>query len=216
MQDFLNTLLVVFSTFIPVLNPFGGAMFFYSMTPEISYETRKKLVNRIIFYSAILLTASLLAGHLILSFFGISMGALHLAGGLVLMAAGWTALNAEAITEDDPTVQVAPKSRIKLLSMAFYPFTLPLTIGPGMISVGTAIGTTAFVKGLPAIAGVIIATIISLWTVWICFRHCDKISKAIGAGGADALARVFAFILLCIGISHLWQGFTELWSSMGA
>ncbi len=209
-----STFLFAFASFIPVLNPFGGAMFFLALTPNIDEDTRKMMVNRIVFYSMIIMLVSLFAGHLILSFFGISMGVLRVGGGLVLISAGWKALN-EATHDDSDNASIEPpKSRKKLLSMAFYPITLPLTMGPGMIAVSTAIGTGMIGHGLGSLIGCLLATIATLATVYVCYRYSDRVSKAVGATGADALSRIFAFILLCIGISILWQGFSELWLSM--
>lgn len=172
------------------------------------------MVNRIVFYSMIIMLISLFAGHLILSFFGISMGVLRVGGGLVLISAGWKALNEAAHDDTDNSNIEPPKSRKKLLSMAFYPITLPLTMGPGMIAVSTAIGTGMIGHGTENLIGCLLATVATLLTVYVCYRYCDRVSQAVGATGADALSRVFAFILLCIGISILWQGFTELWLSM--
>lgn len=210
MEDIVNSFLLIYSTFVPVLNPFGGAMFFLALTPNIDFQTRKMMVNKIVFYSALILLASLFAGHIILSFFGISMGVLRVGGGMVLMAAGWKALNAEANGDENAKLE-PPKSPAKLVSMAFYPITLPMTMGPGMISVATAVGSTTLVEGLTSIVGLILAIIATLLTIFFLYRYCDKFNEAFGASGADALARVFAFILLCIGISQLWQGFSELW-----
>lgn len=210
----ISTFLFAFASFIPVLNPFGGAMFFLALTPNIDDETRKMMVNRIVFYSMIIMLVSLFAGHLILSFFGISMGVLRVGGGLVLISAGWKALNEATHDDTESTSIEPPKSRKKLLSMAFYPITLPLTMGPGMIAVSTAIGTGMIGHGTANLIGCLLATLATLLTVYVCYRYCDRVSQAVGATGADALSRVFAFILLCIGISILWQGFTELWLAM--
>ena len=68
--------------------------------------------------------------------------------------------------------------------------------------------------GTANLVGCLLATLATLLTVYVCYRYCDRVSQAVGATGADALSRVFAFILLCIGISILWQGFTELWLAM--
>ncbi len=215
MDQVISTFLFTFASFIPVLNPFGGAMFFLALTPNIDDETRKMMVNRIVFYSMIILLISLFAGHIILSFFGISLGVLRVGGGVVLISAGWKALNdASSVGDSDNATIEPPKSRKKLLSMAFYPITLPLTMGPGMIAVATAIGTGTLGQGLFALAGCLLATVATLLTVYICYRYCDRVSKAVGTTGADALSRVFAFILLCIGISVFWQGFSELWLSL--
>jgi len=42
------------------------------------------------------------------------------------------------------------------------------------------------------------------------------VGRAVGAAGADALARIFAFILICLGVSVFWQGFSELWLALNA
>ena len=215
MDQVLSVFLFTYASFIPVLNPFGGAMFFLALTPNIDDETRKMMVNRIVFYSMIILLISLFAGHLILSFFGISLGALRVGGGMVLMSAGWKALNdATSVDDSESSTIEPPKSRKKLLSMAFFPITLPLTMGPGMIAVATAIGSGTLGQGVMSLTGCLLATAATLATVYVCYRYCDRVSKAVGTTGADALSRVFAFILLCIGVSVFWQGFSELWLSL--
>lgn len=110
----ISTFLFAFASFIPVLNPFGGAMFFLALTPNIDDETRKMMVNRIVFYSMIIMLVSLFAGHLILSFFGISMGVLRVGGGLVLISAGWKALNEATHDDTENTSIEPPKSRKKI------------------------------------------------------------------------------------------------------
>lgn len=114
LDQVVSTFLFAFASFIPVLNPFGGAMFFLALTPNIDQETRKMMVNRIVFYSMIIMLISLFAGHLILSFFGISMGVLRVGGGLVLISAGWKALNEAAHDDTDNSNIEPPKSRKKI------------------------------------------------------------------------------------------------------
>ena len=175
------------------------------------------MVRRIVFYSAIILFASLFAGHLILSFFGISLGVLRICGGIVLFYAGWSALNAPAETGDDDgstSERKKPLTYERVMSMAFYPLTLPLTMGPGVISVATAMGAGIFEGGLMAFAGLMSACVATLATVFICYRYCDRLSRAVGAAGADAISRIFAFILICIGTGVFWQGLSEQIASM--
>ena len=125
------TTLLVFASLVPVLNPFGGSMFFLTLTNGVDSVMRAKMANRIALYSFVILIVCLYAGSVILNFFGISIGILRVAGGIVLFSAGWQALNAPAV--DDGTSPTQPKSARVLSSMAFYPFTLPLTTGPGAI-----------------------------------------------------------------------------------
>lgn len=211
---FLSAFVFAYSTLVPVINPFSGAMLFTTMTPDVPDRDKAYVVRQIAFFCLIIMLVCLFAGHFILSFFGISVGALRVAGGCVLFAAGWNAMNAPAHdgTEDNGRPQRI-YSRTQLKSMAFYPFTLPLTTGPGCIAVTVAIGTS-LPYDIPNIAGTVAAIIATMATIWVCYRYSDRISKAVGTAGADALARIMAFILICLGVSVFWQGFSELWKTL--
>ena len=200
--------IMVFAALVPVLNPFGGAMFFLTLTNGVDPHVRGAMANRVGLYSLIVLLVCLFAGNIILNFFGISIGVLRMAGGIVLFGAGWQALNAPA--QDDGAPAGQPKSARVLSTMAFYPFTLPLTTGPGAISVAVALGATPN-EDFGQLAGTVIGIALSTLLVWVCYRYCDRITRAVGAAGADALARIFSFILICLGVSTFWTGFTELW-----
>ncbi|WP_443743087.1 MarC family protein [Sutterella sp.] len=210
----LGAFIYTFTTLVPVINPFSGAMFFVTLSSHLSDSDRAYVAGRIAIFSFVILVVCLFAGHLILSFFGISVGVLRCAGGMVLFAAGWNALNApphdESSAKEPPLA--LPRSRLK--AMAFYPFTLPLTTGPGAIAVTVALGTSLpyNVENLTGTLAAIVATVL---VIWICFRYSDRVSRSVGAAGADALARVFAFILICLGVSIFWQGFSELWLTLG-
>lgn len=134
-----------------------------------------------------------------------------MAGGIVLFGAGWQALNAPS--QDDSDAPPKPKSARALSSMAFYPFTLPLTTGPGAISVAVAVGATP-VRDVGDVIGCIVGVLLSGFVIWVCYRFCDRINRSVGAAGADALARIFAFILICLGVTIFWTGFSELWATL--
>ena len=210
--SFVGAFLYAFTTLLPVINPFSGAMFFVTLTGHLSDADRSYVAGRIAVFSLIILMVCLFAGHIILGFFGISVGVLRCAGGIVLFAAGWNALNAPAQDGTSSPKMELPRSRLK--AMAFYPFTLPLTTGPGAIAVTVAIGTT-LPYNFSNLAGTILAILAVVAVIWLCFRYGDRVSRAVGAAGADALARIFAFILICLGVAVFWQGFTEVWLNLG-
>ena len=186
-------------------------MFFLTLTNGVDPHIRGAMANRIGLYSLIVLLVCLFAGNIILNFFGISIGVLRMAGGIVLFSAGWQALNAPAQEEGTPSGQ--PKSARALSTMAFYPFTLPLTTGPGAISVAVAIGATPY-EDVGQLIGTVLGIALSIALVWVCYRYCDRITRAIGVAGSDALARIFSFILICLGVSTFWTGFSELWAQL--
>lgn len=212
-SSLLSAGVYAFTTLLPVINPFSSAMFFCTATRNLNDRDRAYISARIALFSLLLLLVSLFAGHLILGFFGISVGVLRCAGGLVLIAVGWSALNApplnEADTNDQPVL-----SRQKLKTMAFYPYTLPLTVGPGAIAVTVALGTS-MPYTIDNLMGTCCGLLLTVAVTWLCFRYSDRVNKAVGAVGTEALARIFAFILVCIGVSVLWRGFSELWLTLG-
>ncbi len=208
MEAALSSFIIIFSTLLPILDPFGGCMFFLALTPGITDEQRAMMTRRIVMYSAIILFASLFAGTLILSFFGISMGILRMCGGLLICSAGWKNLNAPSRVDQPIDVQPTHSTE-KLMSMAFYPITLPLTMGPGVISVVCSLGTGIFTDGWESFIGMMLASLAALAVVYVCYRNCDRIGRAAGRAGADALSRIFSFILICLGTGVFWKGLTD-------
>ena len=88
-----------------------------------------------------LLLASLSVGAYILSFFGISIPVLRVAGGIVVGSAGWKLLHS-ASDEKKGHAEAATEGAESLGVQAFYPLTLPITVGPGSIAVAIALATS--------------------------------------------------------------------------
>ena len=97
--------------------------------------------------------------------------------------------------------------------LAFYPFTMPLTLGPGAIAVTTAIGTSMNFT-IPNVIGAFAAALANALIVWLCFRYADRITEILGPSGSDAIGRIFSFILVCLGVQIFWTGFSELWLTL--
>jgi multiple antibiotic resistance protein len=156
----------------------------------------------------ILLLASVATGTYVLEFFGLSVPVVQVGGGLVVSALGWQLLqNPGAI--DRPT----PETRGPRGGLAFYPLTMPLTVGPGSISVAITIGAnhphsvrSLLVNGPAILIGVtLVAT-----AVFVAYRYADRLSRMIGETGMNVLLRLSAFILLCIGVQIVWNGASAL------
>src|SRR5271165_6116967 len=134
-----KSVFLIVSALFPIVNPLGGAPIFLSLTNYYSTEQRKILSRRISINSLLLLVGSFFIGTHILSFFGISIPVVQVGGGLVVMSAGWKMLNQN--DEDESRQDVHRNVDMRdLFSKAFYPLTLPLTVGPGSISVAITLG----------------------------------------------------------------------------
>lgn len=214
---FKSTLLVLTALF-PIVNPLGGAPIFLSLTRYYSAEQRKLLSRRIAINSLVLIVGSYFTGTYILQFFGISIPVVQLGGGMVVVSTGWVLLKQ---TEEDETKVGVHRSvdTNDLFQKAFYPLTLPLTVGPGSISVAITLGANEPHREhqlLYAIIGAIIGSILIAASVYLCYAFADRLALALGATGMSVVMRLSAFLLVCIGIQIMWNGISSLLKSLPA
>jgi multiple antibiotic resistance protein len=213
-NDAVNAFLLVYAGLFPIVSPVGNAPIFLSLTQYCTEAERHMMAKQVAINSFFLLVVSLFLGSHVLQFFGITLPVLRIAGGLVVTSFGWTLLHAGDTPEDRGAVDSA--ARPPGSGDAFYPLTMPLTVGPGAISVAIAFGgqrpagvsdfahlaliATGGLVGLAAIAA----------TIFVCYRFAERITAALGERGTNVLVRLSAFILLCIGIQILWSGVSAL------
>jgi multiple antibiotic resistance protein len=100
---------------------------------------------------------------------------------------------------------------------AFYPFTLPLTVGPGSISVAITLGANAAklpgINFLDIFAVVIASTIVAV-SVFLCYGFADRLARLLGATAMNVIMRLSSFLLVCIGVQILWNGVSALLRSL--
>jgi len=206
-----NSFLLVYAGLFPIVNPVGGAPIFLALTSHNSLEVRSRLVNRVAINSFVLLLGSLFIGSHVLAFFGITLPVVRIGGGLAVAAFAWRLLNNGAATPDteggvDETVPVD----------AFYPLTMPLTVGPGSIAVAIALGAQRpqeanDLASIALLGGAAILGLVAIaLTVYLCYRFADRMVAVLGTSGINVMIRLSAFILLCIGIQIIWSGYSAL------
>jgi multiple antibiotic resistance protein len=209
--DFIKTLGVTFAALFPIVNPLGGAPIFFGLTRNYPQSAQKVLAHKIAAYGFVLPIVSSLFGSEILAFFGISLFVVQIAGGLVVAAAGWNLLNQAA---DDSSQKVGQGTLEDALQHAFFPLTLPLTVGPGAISVAITLGAhlryqagPGLEHGYPrhfiAAAG---GMLLVCFLVVVCYGNAVRLVRMLGESGTSILTRPSAFILLAIGIQIFWNG----------
>jgi len=215
MNTILNTFILCYAALFPIVNPIGDAPLFLGLTQFATDKVRNALAWRVAVGSFFLLLGSLFVGSHVLEFFGISLPVVRIGGGLVVTAFGWKLLNSDERPDGDHTRDGVPST----IPDAFYPLTMPLTVGPGSISVAISLGSQRpKMGGLPAIAqfgcGAIAGIIAIVLTIYLCYRFAEGIVAALGKSGTNVLVRLSAFIMLCIGIQIIWSGWKDLWPSL--
>ena len=218
MLEFVKTTLLLLSALFPIVNPLGGSPIFLALTGDYTPPERRLLSQRIAINSFILLVASGLIGTHILTFFGISLPIVQVGGGLIVVATGWDMLmrNDEDERGSEVHHEVDPRD---IYRHAFYPFTLPLTVGPGSISVAITLGANAArfpgIK-LPDIFAVIIASALLAVSIYLCYGFADRLARFLGATAMNVIMRLSSFLLVCIGVQIIWNGVSALLRSLPA
>src|SRR5882724_1236942 len=131
MHDAIKAFFLVFSALFPIVDPLSASPIFLALTRKVSATTRRELSWRVTLNSFVLMVGSYFLGSHLLNFFGVSLPAVQVGGGLVVCAFGWTLLMEKDGERDAPPQAVHPQD---IFHQVFYPLTLPLTIGPGSIS----------------------------------------------------------------------------------
>jgi multiple antibiotic resistance protein len=207
--------LLVVAALLPIVNPLGTAPIFLSMTAGGSRAAREILAQRIAVNGLLLLVASLFMGCHVLDFFGISLPVVQVGGGLVLVATGWRLLD----QSDQPAApaETATSSDEQLVRQAFYPLTLPITVGPGSIAVAIALGANTRAHGawlVTVVSAELIGVTVVALAVYLCFRFAEPMAKLLGETGTSVIVRLSSFILLCIGVQIVWNGVSTLLTTL--
>jgi multiple antibiotic resistance protein len=202
---FAGIVFIAVAALLPIIDPFAGAPIFLAMTSGLSRDERARTAKLVALNSFLLLLASILIGAYVLDFFGVSIPAVQVAGGLVVCAFAWSLLNGPTAPEVSPGT-ATPDS---LTQRAFYPLTMPLTVGPGSISVAITLGANP-PRGLRALLTTtlahLIGVLITVLAIYLCYRYADRLVRRLGKTGTNIMIRLTAFILLAIGTQIMWNG----------
>ena len=206
-----NSFLLVYAGLFPIVNPIGGAPIFLALTAHQSSAARREVARRVAVNCFLLLLGSLFVGSHVLVFFGITLPVVRIAGGLAVSSFAWRLLRDGAVAADNQSEAQQCTS-----VDAFYPLTMPLTVGPGSIAVAIALGAQRpqQANGVVDVALLTIGALAGLAavavTIFVCYRFADRMVAWLGASGINVLIRLSAFILLCIGIQIIWSGIAAL------
>ena len=211
---FLHGLILVPVTLLPIINPVGTAPIFVA-TFGGNRSIAQRLARQIAINSWFVMVASMLIGTHILALFGISLPVVRLGGGLLVAAAGWRMLHR---SEDDDVhaaaaEEAATLNDTEIVRRSFFPMTFPLTTGPGTIAASIALGaqipTTFILYLVGSFALACGAALVSL-ALYFVFGNAATVLRWLGEIGTLVMMRLMAFILLCIGIQIMWNGWFEL------
>ena len=214
-----NAFLIAFSALLPLINPLGSALVFLGLVGDAPPAVYRSLARKIALNNVVFLAIIELLGSAILNFFGISLPIVQVSGGIVIAGIGWSVLNekdSDANTRDKrEEAQLSEDASLRGLEQkAFYPFTFPVTSGPGtlvvMLTLSARSSGTALEQNVLGHLGLFLAVLVLSALVFVCYAYAPRITKAISPETAHGILRVVAFILLCIGVQIAWNGLSTL------
>jgi multiple antibiotic resistance protein len=211
-----RSILLILTALFPIVNPLGGSPIFFALTNDYPAAARRLLARKVAMNSFILLIASILIGSHILEFFGISIPVVQVGGGLIVISNGWDMLKRKE--DHDRGGDVQRKVNLQdIFRNAFYPLTLPLTVGPGSISVAITIGANEprhLGANLLAIFAAVIGSALVALSIFLCYGFADRLAAVVGETGMSIILRLSSFLLVCIGVQILWNGIKALLHSL--
>lgn len=211
---FLQGLILVPMTLLPIINPLSSAPVF-AATVGSNRAIAARLARQVAINAWFVMLVSMLVGTYVLALFGISLPVVRIGGGLLVAATAWHMLHH---TEDDDVHAVAAENAATLsdadiVQRSFFPITFPLTTGPGTIAASIALGAqiprepARYALGvLVAVSGAVIVSLV----LYLIFKNSIAVLARLGRIGTLVMIRMMAFILLCIGIQIMWTGWAEL------
>ncbi|HKA45719.1 MAG TPA: MarC family NAAT transporter [Burkholderiales bacterium] len=186
-----------------ISNPLSKIPLFVGLTDAMPEHERRVIARKACVYGFVMLTSTLFFGVLVLQAFGISYGALRIAGGLTIALLGYRMLFGYGY--------VGASTGGGQRNISVFPLALPAISGPGAIAVVIGISTeiaelkTAVDQAI-AYAASVTSILITCVAIWLTYRSARVISKFMGSDAMEAVTRIMGFLLVCIGVQFIASG----------
>ncbi len=200
--------ITAFAALFPIVNPIGGLAVFFALTSGDSEAERNSTALRVALFVIAILVAFALAGSFVLEFFGISLAALRIAGGLIVAHTAWTMVTASSRLTAAENAEAGDKQDI-----AFSPMAMPMLAGPGAIGVVMALAA----RPDPAtwMIGIVSAIVAMGVLVYVLLRVGGPLARRMGPGVLSAIDRILGFLILAIAIELIITGMHGVYPSFG-
>jgi multiple antibiotic resistance protein len=213
--------LLAFTALLPLINPIGSALIFLGLVGDESAAVYRQLARKIAMATILFLMVIEFLGSLLLSFFGISLPVVQVTGGIIIAATAWSLL-----FESDAGASTRKKNQEigangstgdyddDLAGKIFYPFTFPITAGPGtlvvMLTLSARVSNKGLIETAEGHAGIVLAAVLLSASVYFCYAYAPRLIKAVSPSTVHGILRVSAFVLMCIGVQIAWNGISML------
>lgn len=197
MEIFIYT----FGALLSIMNPLGTVPVFVGLTKELEIKERSSISFWTAFNVLLILLISFFVGKYMLSFFGISLDALKVAGGLIIASSGFALLTGKFSEHKGMKKDKVQKDIHSRSDLSLTPLALPMLAGPGTISM--LITYNEKYSDLASIFSVLGAILLSVIVIYTILKSSHFIVRALGASGINALSRIIGFVVIAIGVQMI-------------
>lgn len=207
----MELFIYVFAALFSVLNPLGAVPVFVGLTQDDSKKERARISLWAAINVAIILIISYFIGKYVLQFFGISINALRIAGGLLIVNSGFSLLSGNGSKKRGVNKRVTDDA-MQRNDIALTPLAMPMLAGPGSMSL-----LIAMYQEQPEITQKVttcIAILCVAFTIFLILRSAHYLSRILGASGIVAISRIIGFIVIAIGIQYISSSIVNIFQSI--
>lgn len=203
----MELLLYIFGALFSVMNPLGTVPIFVSLTDGDSQKEINKTAMLTSINVFVILVISFFLGKYVLAFFGISLSALKIAGGLVIASSGFALLKGE-FSKNRGMKKRHKEAAHERERISLTPLAIPMMAGPGSISL--LIGLNEEFNSTYQISITLLAVLIVCLICYFMMRGSQHIIKVLGPNGINSISRIIGFIVIALGVEYLWSGIYSL------
>jgi len=210
----ITLILSTVAALLPIVNPFSAVGLVVTITAGLTEQERTNQVRRACIYMFFLLATFLVAGGLIMNFFGLSIPGLRIAGGMIVSYLGFRML----FPETQPISKQEQVEAMHKPDVSFTPLAMPGLSGPGSIAVVLGVSSTLQTRDHIVFGYVFVAVGIAVTALisYIVLKAATRLDRLLGATGMNAMARIMGFLLICIGVQFIINGVTHIATSLRA
>jgi MarC family membrane protein len=207
----MELFIYIFAALFSVLNPLGAVPIFVGLTQDYTKVERSRVSLWTAIDVFIILIISFFVGEYVLKFFGISIDALRIAGGLVIVSSGFSLLTGNFSKTRGVNKKVESDAQTRN-QIALTPLAIPMLAGPGSISL-----LIAFYQDYTKISDKVIAVVSILAVavvIYFILKSAHYLSRILGASGIVAISRIIGFIVIAIGVQYISSSIVNIFKTI--
>ncbi|WP_309640445.1 MarC family NAAT transporter [Flavobacterium sp.] len=196
----MDIFIYLFFALFSVLNPIGTVPIFVGLTQDDTKKERSRISLWTSIDVFIILMISFFIGQYVLAFFGITITALRITGGIIIASSGFSLLNGKFNKNKGINKKVEQEIQVRN-DIALTPLAMPMLAGPGSMSL-----LIAFYQEHHApdeIVASCFAILLTSIIIYLILKSAHYLSKILGTSGIVAISRIVGFLTIAIGIQYI-------------